>query len=191
MPMNKRTILKVAVSGMAIIGLLLLLMPFLSSLNINPKQENNAWAACNVSEIQKGSLKKCGWSVVYRRTDKDIESVDKFITLLADPNSEQSKQPLSAQNKWRSEDKEYFIFKPYAPKRHCGVKLINSKNHYRWEPPEHAALVELPYFTEPCEGRTWDMSGRLYHREGYPQERNLIVPKVNWVSQTKVLIYGR
>jgi hypothetical protein len=97
---------------------------------------------------------------------------------------------LSAQNKWRSESKEYFIFKPYAPKRSCGVKLVNSKNYYGWEPPENAALVELPYFTEACEGRTWDTSGRLYYREGYPPERNLIVPKVQWLSETKVLIHG-
>lgn len=190
MPMNKRTTLKVAVSAIAIISIVLFLVPFVKSLNVNSKQENAAWAACDISEIKKGGMRKCGWAVVYRRTDEDIEAVGKFIALLADPNSKESDQPESTKNQWRSENKEYFVFKPWAPLRRCEVKLVNSKNYYGWKPPENDALSELPYFTEQCEGRTWDTSGRLYYREGYPPERNLIVPQVRWVSPTKVLIHG-
>ena len=56
--------------------------------------------------------------------------------------------------------------------------------------PEIEALKELPFFTEPCEARTWDTSGRLYNRKGYPPERNLIVPRVRWISDSKVFIHG-
>lgn len=190
MPMNRRDALKLAVTGLALLGIGISAIPFINSLSINPKQKNEAWGSCDVSELKKGSTKQCGWAVVYRRTDKDISSIDKYTSLLTDPNSKQSEQPASAQNRWRSENKEYFVFKPWAPVRKCVVKLVDSKFYYGWEPPENEALIELPFLTEPCEGRTWDTSGRLYYREGYPPERNLIVPKVQWVSPTKVLIHG-
>ena len=55
---------------------------------------------------------------------------------------------------------------------------------------EKEALEALPYFTELCGGRTWDMSGRLYQRGGHPPEENLTVPNVKWISDTRVLVYG-
>lgn len=189
MPMNRRDALKLAVGAMAVSGIGICAIPFVHSLSINPKQENEAWGSCDVSELGKGSTKQCGWAVVYRRTDTDISSIDKYSSLLADRNSEHSEQPSSAQNRWRSENKEYFVFKPWSPIRKCEVKLVDSK-YYGWEPPENDALMELPFFTERCEGRTWDTSGRLYYRGGCPPERNLIVPKVRWVTPTKVLIHG-
>jgi hypothetical protein len=165
-------------------------IPFVSSMSINPKQENEAWNTCDISGLEKGSLKRCDWAVVYRRTDMDVFLIDKYSSLLADPDSEHSEQPSSAQNRWRSESKEYFVFKPWAPVRKCEVKLVDSNYYYGWEPPENDALNELPFFAEQCEGRAWDTSGRLYYREGYPPERNLIVPRVEWVAPTKVIIHG-
>jgi ubiquinol-cytochrome c reductase iron-sulfur subunit len=189
MPMNKRSALKLTVGALALIGVTVSAVPFVNSLSINPKQENDAWGSCDVSELKKGETKKCGWAIVYRRTDIDISSIDKYTSLLADPGSKQSEQQSLAQNRWRSVNEDYFIFKPWAPIRKCEVKLVEPKFYYGWEPPENDALMELPFFTEPCEGRTWDTSGRLYYREGYPPERNLIVPKVQWVSPTKVFIH--
>jgi ubiquinol-cytochrome c reductase iron-sulfur subunit len=159
-------------------------------MTLNEKQENDAWVTCDVAGLPKGRVKRCGWTSVYRRTDKDIASVEKYESLLADPKSLQSNQPKGAMNSWRSENPDYFVFKPWAPVRGCGVQLVDSNQTPGWAPPEINALEDMPYFTERCEGRTWDTSGRLYDRKGYPPEENLIVPKVHWVSPTKVLIYG-
>jgi ubiquinol-cytochrome c reductase iron-sulfur subunit len=188
--MSNRKALIGIVGAMIIVGLVLLAIPFVKSLSVNPKQEHAAWRPCDVSHMQKGELKKCGWTFIYRRTDEDMAAVDRYRDLLADPQSRQSEQPVTAQNLWRSENREYFVFKPWSPARGCPVELRDSGHDYPWEPPEHRALQELPYFTEPCGGRTWDMSGRLYHRHGYPPERNLTVPRVDWVAPDKVLIYG-
>ena len=189
--MSRRTHLKLAVGAMAVLGAAMVSLPFLYSLSINPKQENDAWGACDVSDLAQGAMKQCGWAAVYRRTSEDMASVDKFASLLADPDSIHSSQPSSAKNHWRSENPYYFVFKPWAPHRRCKVWLETSRKYYSgWEPPENVALTELPYFMEPCEGRTWDTSGRLYKRDGYPPEQNLAVPSVRWISPTKVLIYS-
>lgn len=188
--MNKKTLLTAAVSVITAIGLSFAAVPFLRSLSMNAKQENEAWGACDVSDLLPGGLKKCAWAMVYRRTALDKSSIERFGYLLADPASKESEQPESARNEWRSDSKEFFIFKPWAPVRACGVSLKSPTQSHAWKPPEKEAINSLPYFTEPCEGRTWDTSGRLYQRIGYPPEKNLIVPKVRWVTESKVLIYG-
>ena len=81
-----------------------------------------------------------------------------------------------------------FLERPFLG--NTAVELKNPGVPLGREPVEKAAILTLPYFTEPCEGRTWDTSGRLYRRSNYPLEKNLIVPQVRWVSEFKVLIYA-
>ncbi len=190
MPMNKRKILTRTMLALAMIGVFLIAIPFANSLWPNPKQENESWGACDISDIAPGEIRRCGSSFVYHRTMSDKSSINNFTHLLDDPTSTQSEQPDSLRTEFRSENEDYFIFKPWAPNRHCVVELMEPLKNAPWNPPEQKALETLPYFTEGCEGRTWDTSGRLYRRIGYPVERNLIVPKVRWVSKYKVLIYG-
>ncbi len=175
---------------MVIIGIGFLSIPFIQSMNINIKQENDAWATCDLSDIAPGSIKECGYGKVYRRTQADKDSISKFAHLLDDPKMSNSEQPESASNKWRSENPDFFVFYPWAPKRLCAVefKVANSIEYGGWKPPEYEALNELPFFIEPCESRTWDTSGRLYHRSNYPAEYNLIVPNVRWKTNTRILI---
>jgi len=128
--------------------------------------------------------------MVYRRTQRDINSVSKYAHLLQDHDSNNSKQPVSAKNQWRSENTNYLVFKAYAPNRDCGVTLHEPLTVITWDPPELEALQELPYFTEQCEGRVWDTSGRLYRRDNYPLEQNLIIPKHRWTGKESVLIHA-
>ena len=171
-------------------GVIFLSVPFFHSLSMNAKQENDAWGACDVSNLAPGAMKKCSWAMVYHRTSLDKNSISRFKHLLADRDSSESQQPESARNQWRSENPDFFVFKPWAPIRECGVELKDAEKSLEWGPEEKEALLTLPYFTEPCEGRAWDTSGRLYLRPGYPPEKNLIVPKVRWVSESSVLVYG-
>jgi len=184
---NRRT-LKMLTALMIVIGIAMLIRTLFSSLAINAKQENSAWGTCSLSDFPVGEVTECNLVSVYRRTNKEIESIDMYTHLLADPYSDASVQPKNAKNKWRSESSEYFVFKPYAPKKGCAVKL-KSPQDYGWSPPENEALVALPHFHELCEGRTWDTSGRLYRRSGALPELNLIVPAVEWVSPTTVRVH--
>ena len=173
---------------MIVIGIAMLIRTLFGSLAINAKQENSAWGTCSLSDFPVGEVTECSLVSIYRRTNKEIESIDKYTHLLADPNSDASEQPENSKNKWRSESREYFVFKPYAPNKLCAVKL-KSPQDYGWSPPENEALVALPHFHELCEGRTWDTSGRLYRRSGALPELNLIVPAVEWVSPTTVRVH--
>ena len=186
--MNKRTLLNIAVSSVAFVGFVMTAIPFVKSLSVTEARENAAWATCDVSKIPKGEVLLCGYAMIYHRTEKDKLLISKYTHLLSDPMSKNSKQPDVALNKWRSEKEDYYIFRPWAPIRRCSVEF-HKEYAYWYEAPENEALKELPYFTEVCEGRTWDMSGRLYQRVGYPPEENLIVPNVKWVSESRVLIY--
>lgn len=150
---------------------------------------NEGWAVCDLSGMRSGDFKECGWgSVVYKRTDRDINAIDEYYGLLADPMSLLSNQPDAAKNEWRSENKKCFVFLPFAPIRGCELnfKLPGRDINPQW--PEAAALFELPYLSESCEGRAWDMSGRLYKREGYPDELNVTVPNFQWQSEFEVII---
>ena len=175
---------------MTALALAIAVLPFIESMSVNAKQENDAWGACNVADLVPGDVKRCGRFSIYRRTPKDRSVVQEYIHLLADPGSAESEQSDTAKNEWRSENPEYFVFLPWAPERGCGVQLVTTGPGFLWDVPEAAALKELPFFTEPCEARAWDTSGRLYHRRGYPPERNLTVPKVRWMSDSEVLVYG-
>lgn len=191
MLINRKFLLIVAIAGMTIVGVIFLSIPFFQSLSMNAKQENDAWGAvCDVSDLALGGMKKCGLATVYRRTSIDKKSIARFKHLLADPASSESKQPESTRNQWRSENKDFFVFSPWAPVRGCGVELKDPEKSFERGPEEKEALLTLPYFTENCEGRTWDTSGRLYLRTYNPPEKNLIVPRVRWVSESSLLIYG-
>ena len=165
-------------------------MPFFQSMGINEKQKNDAWATCDLSEMAPGTIKECGYGWVYKRTKEDKESISMFVGLLADAEMNESKQPEIARNNWRSENEDFFVFYPWAPVRRCAISFIskNSEDHGLRKADEYDAIKNLPYFTEHCERRTWDTSGRLYARKHNPPENNLIVPKVKWKSDTKILI---
>lgn len=188
--MPRRSLLVTTFVVATVTGIVFFSVPFLRSLSITARQESDAWGACDVSSLAPGAVKKCGSAMVYRRTSRDKSSIRQFEYLLADAYSKGSKQPESARNQWRSESQDFFVYKAWAPVRGCGVELKAPGPPQGWEPVEKAAILALPYFTEPCEGRIWDTSGRLYRRPNYPEEKNLTVPKVRWVSDSKVLIYG-
>jgi hypothetical protein len=177
-----------AFSLLSCVGLAFAGYPFISSLRVNEKAMNSSIHTCSVIDMQPGEIIECGLVSIYRRTELDKAHVKEFAYLLSDPQSTHSEQPKGINKLFRSTNIDYFIFYPWAPKRGCGVTLKGpQENLNNWDShPELEALQKLPYFTEPCEGRAWDMSGRLYHREGYPQEYNLKVPNAKWVSENSV-----
>ena len=187
-PMNRK-LLRRLVYVIALIGLVMASVPFVYSLSPGEKAKNDAWVKCDISDLLEGEIKQCGYANVYRRTEQDKQLVSKYVSLLEDPGYINSDQPLDSENKWRSSNKDYFVYLPWAPIRTCQVQLMERGSFKGWEPPEIEAINNTPYYFERCEGRAWDLSGRLYRREGFPPEKNLIVPKVKWASKSLMFIY--
>lgn len=184
--MDRKVKLRAIFKLMLLFGLTAVAYPFLSSLSTGPEQKNNTWVTCDVSTLDEGNILRCGYATIYKRTRKDFATINKHELLLSDARSENSRQPEKATNPWRSENPAYFIFMPWAPVKGCAITLVRGKTHFTSPVPEMIALDELPYLTEPCANRTWDMSGRLYERSSYPVEKNLFVPKVRWEGNTRV-----
>lgn len=187
-----RTLLRWAALGCGAVMAVAFASPMVMSLKPNARAENAGWHDCEVKDLAPGELRTCGLVKVYRRTQADRENVSRYLPLLEDANSLLSMQPPDVANQWRSHSAEYFVFWPTA-RRYCPVQFKPSvgreKQDYYWA-PEAKALAGLPYFTENCEGRTWDTSGRLYARSrGSPQEKNLSVPETRWISDTRFFVW--
>jgi len=186
--MNRKRLLVALTTLAIVVGLLVATVPFIGSLGISAKTANEARVVYDVSDIEPGQLKMFDMLWVYRRTEKDIERVDELAHLLDDPDSKRSQQPGTLKNKWRSENKDFFIFFPRAPRRACAIEFVapNQREYKYYE--DGKAIQSYPHFVETCELRIFDLSGRLLAREGWPPEFNLTIPETEWISDSKVVI---
>lgn len=187
--MDKRKSLLISVACLGTIGLLFVGAVFFYALGPTKGSENDAWAEIDLSGMKPGEVNDVGWAWIYRRHEEDKARVGAYLEMLADPESAHSTQPESSKNQWRSASPDFFVFLPWAPQRGCGV-IFRAKgtNVGDWW-PEHKIASEIPHFIEPCEGRIFDSSGRLFLRRGYPPEQNLSVPYTKWITPTKVLVW--
>jgi len=191
--MGARRSLQVATGVLVTVALLGLGVSLLLSLGVSVRSENEHWGAFDLSDLEPGSVRAFARSWVYRRTEADKLAIDVYVGFLDDPDSQKSRQPLDARNKWRSSNPDYFIFHPYAPIRLCGVELVHGTD------PRHSSqyfggapvVAGVPFFFEPCGGRRFDQSGRVLARPGAPAERNLIVPEVKWRGNQGALVLGK
>ena len=177
---------------MLIIGLGFVAYPFINSLAISEKSKNDSIGSCSVKDMKPGDIIQCKNASIYKRTNKDKEYFKAFAYLLADPQSIYSTQPKNTNKLWRSSNVDYFIYYSWSTRRGCTATLQEPESYkdIKYEPPEAVATKVLPFFVEQCDGRRWDTSGRLYHRDGNPEEYNLEVPETEWVSESTVHVFG-
>lgn len=184
----RRKHLRTIVLAMILIGLVLILIPFVFSWGISEKAKNNSSFMYDLSDMNPGELRELSYVWVYRRTTTDKESNDRHLSSMVDPESNESRQPLDSKNKWRSANPDFFVFFPHAPVRGCEIEFRKSidKPYNDWMQSDF--IHHYPHFYGRCEGRLWDTSGRLIKRENFPYEKNLIVPKIVWRSHTKMVV---
>jgi len=170
------------------LGVLIATIPFVMSWNLNPRALAAA-PAFDVKHMRPGELHKLDFGLwVYRRTADDLAALGTYERYLADPLSQKSQQPHALANLWRSDSREYFVFRPGAPKRYCSVEFVPANTRSYDSFPEGHIVSKLNHFYEPCDGRTFDASGRVFTRKEWPEELNLTVPKVKWVTETKFVL---
>ena len=182
---SKRQLLSWGVASIAVLGLAFAAVPFLESWRPNPSVKA-ALPVHEVKDMKAGELRKLDSEVwIYRRTEDDLKLLGAYDEYLADPRSEKSSQPLAVANQWRSVRPDYFIFFPGAPYRGCAVQLVPANTGDYPYFAEGSVVSQLNHFYEPCEGRTFDVAGRVFSRPRWPEERNLRVPDIEWVTETK------
>lgn len=144
----------------------------------------------DVKDMEPSSLKRFeiedGSQIwVYRRSDKEIAEINALAQYLVDPRSIDSAQPSDLRNAFRSVKEEYFVFQPITVKTACAVKYSPPSEFSYDEEYTRAPIHKYGHFREPCYGNLFDTAGRVLKIAEYHEEKNLSVPKVNWVSDTE------
>ena len=117
---------------------------------------------------------------VIKRTPEMVAQLSKHDALLADSNSEASKQPDYAKNPSRSIKPEIFVARGVCTHLGCSPT-------FRKEIGAADLGADWPGgFFCPCHQSKFDMSGRVF--AGMPAPTNLSIPPYKFASETSLLI---
>ena len=126
------------------------------------------------------ALKVAGKPVwVLKRSANVLKRLENETDILFDPYSDESEQPLSSKNIFRSIKPEYLVVYGICTHLGCVPKYIPDGDE---EHPESDAR-----FFCPCHGGYFDLAGRVL--TGTPPPLNLEVPNYEFVSEDVVRVY--
>lgn len=166
-------------------GLVASAVPFVESFE--PSERARAIGApvsVELGGVRPGELQTIGWRGkpvwILRRTSEMLQSLERDVELLADPNSQRSEQPPAARNPWRSLRPEIAV-------------LIGICTHLgcipTFRPQPGAADLGRQWpggFSCPCHGSKFDLAGRVFRN--VPAPTNLVVPMYRYESDTRMIV---
>ena len=118
--------------------------------------------------------------MIFRRTQEQLKSLEQSEDSLADPTSQESKQPDFAKNRFRSKTPELLVVQPICTHIGCMVNYSPAGNAYMDSPEQKWRGG----FYCPCCGAKFDMAGRVH--KGMPARTNLVVPLHSFLSETEL-----
>lgn len=182
---DKRRFLTQAATVVGAVGAGFLAVPFLSSMRPSAKAEAlGAPVEVDVGKIEPGQRVVVMWRGkpvwVLRRTPEALASLATLDSVVLDPQSEQSEQPRSSQNEYRSIRPEIFVAVGICT--HLGCSPV-----YRPElaPVDLGSDWKGGFFC-PCHGSKFDLAGRVY--KGVPAPVNLEIPPHYYATDTRIVV---
>lgn len=118
--------------------------------------------------------------MIYRRTQEQLRALEQFEDYLADPTSQESKQPEFAKNRYRSNNPEFLVVQPICTHLGCMVNYFPAGNPDMDTPNQKWRGG----FFCPCHGAKFDMAGRVF--KGMPAPTNLVVPPHSFINKTEI-----
>ncbi len=182
---GRRQLLTVATSLTGAVGVAFAAAPFLASWKPSARAKAlGAPVEIDISKLEPGAMLKIEWRGkpvwVVRRTPEMIRKLDAIDSLLADPASDQSKQPDYAKNAARAVNPEYFVVLGVCT--HLGCAPMS-----RFDPGDADLGADWPGgFYCPCHGSKFDLSGRVFR--GVPAPTNLEVPPYTFADSGHIVI---
>jgi ubiquinol-cytochrome c reductase iron-sulfur subunit len=184
---GKRRFLLTATSVVGGIGVVGVAVPFLASMA--PSQRAKAAGApveVDISRVEPGMMLTAEWRGkpiwVVNRTKEMMDRLPKNAPLLADPQSDSSKQPDSCKNEARSVKEHANFLVAVGVCTHLGCSPT-----FRKEVAPADLGPEWPGgFFCPCHGSKFDMAARVF--KGVPAPLNLEVPPYKYLSDARLLI---
>jgi len=182
---KRRHFLTAAATVVGGAGILATAIPFVSTLS--PSARTKAIGGpveADISKLKPGEMQIEKWRGkpvwILRRSEESIAELAEMVDSLRDPESDVEQQPEYAKNGHRSVNPEYLVVVGLCTHLGCSPKY-RSKN----EGEEFGADWKGGFFC-PCHGSTFDLAGRVF--KGVPAPANLLVPKYQFISETKILI---
>lgn len=182
---DKRRFLTKAVSVAGAVGAGFLAVPFVASMKPSAKAEAlGAPVEVDIEKLEPGQRIVVMWRGkpvwVVRRTPEALASLVELDSVLLDPLSDSSEQPVSSKNESRAIKPEIFV--AIGVCTHLGCSPV-----YRPEvaPADLGADWKGGFFC-PCHGSKFDFAGRVY--KGVPAPVNLEIPPYYFASDTRIVV---
>jgi len=180
---GRRQLLTVATTLTGAVGVAFAAAPFLASWKPSARAKAlGAPVEIDIGKLEPGAMLKIEWRGrpvwVVRRTREMIEKLKTNAGLLADPGSEQSRQPDYAKNVARAVNPEYFVVLGVCT--HLGCAPMS-----HFEPGELGAGWPGGFYC-PCHGSKFDLSGRVFR--GVPAPTNLEIPPYAFADAAHIVI---
>lgn len=185
---GRRQLLTAATTITGVAGVAFAAVPFLSSWKPSARAKAlGAPVEIDISKLDPGAMLKIEWRgkpvLIVRRTPEMLGTLGNHDTKLADPDSDNSRQPDYAKNPARSIKPEYLVLVGVCT--HLGCLPQN-----RFAPGASADGVltaDWPGgFFCPCHGSRFDLAGRVF--AGVPAPLNLAVPPYRFVGDSLLVI---
>ncbi|HET8692817.1 MAG TPA: ubiquinol-cytochrome c reductase iron-sulfur subunit [Steroidobacteraceae bacterium] len=185
---GRRQLLTAATTITGVAGVAFAAVPFLSSWKPSARAKAlGAPVEIDISKLDPGAMLKIEWRgkpvLIVRRTPEMLGTLGNHDTKLADPDSDNSRQPDYAKNPARSIKPEYLVLVGVCT--HLGCLPQN-----RFAPGASADGVltaDWPGgFFCPCHGSKFDLSGRVF--AGVPAPVNLEVPPYSFSDEAHIVI---
>jgi ubiquinol-cytochrome c reductase iron-sulfur subunit len=181
----RRRFLTVATTGVGVAGAGFVVTPLVGSWNPSAKAKAaGAPVKANISKLEPGQMVTEEWRgkpvYIVRRTPDMLAGLDKMVSVVADPDSEKSEQPLYCKNPHRSIKEEILVLEGLCTHLGCAPKQ-------RFEvAPEDLGHDWMGGFFCPCHGSKFDLAGRVF--KGVPAPTNLKVPPHRFDSNDIIVI---
>lgn len=182
---SKREFLTASVTVVGAVGAGFTAVPFLSAMSPSAKaRAAGAPIEVDISKLEPGQLIVVKWRGkpvwILKRDDFALQSLLKLEDRLQDPKSDESKQPESSHNQYRSIKPEIFLAVGLCTHLGCSPT-------FRPEvaPADLGPDWEGGFFC-PCHGSFFDFAGRVY--KGVPAPTNLEIPPYRYLSETRIRV---
>jgi ubiquinol-cytochrome c reductase iron-sulfur subunit len=187
---NRRRLLIAATSVVGAVGAGFVAVPFIKSWNPSAKAlAAGAPVVADISKLEVGQMIVVEWRgkpvFIVKRSDESLKVLESDVDMLADANSDMSRQPEYCKNSARAYDKhsKVSVMEGVCTHLGCAPAFVPDLNN-----PFAGSLGKSwkGGFFCPCHGSIYDLSGRVY--VSMPAPKNLPIPPYTYKSDTMILI---
>lgn len=182
---SRRRFLTAATTVVGGVGAAFLAVPFISYWRPSARaQAAGAPVEVDLSRLEEGQLINVKWRGnpvwLFRRTEENLEDLERIEDRLRDPDSSDPQQPDYARNRHRSIKPEVMVMVGICTHLGCSPLFRPDTT------PQGFGGEWVGGFFCPCHGSYFDLAGRVY--QGVPANLNLEVPPYYFIDDDTVLV---